>query len=1051
MIAWFIKNPVAANLLMVLIFVCGIISAFTKIPLEVFPDFAPNVLTVRVPYRGASPGDVERGILTRMEQAVQDLVGIEKMTSRAQENLGVLSLEIDKAANFQTMIAEVKNRIDSISTFPEQTERPVYTQQVRRRELISVAIFGDLQEAELKLLAENFRNKLLTDPEITQVDIGGVRKREISISVDLKKLEAYNLNIADLKNLIRQQSLDLPAGKIDTLKGRWNLRTQELAESSQRISDLKLTIGNNGETIKLSDIADINDGFEEEALSTQFNGKLAAFIEVYRVGNQNAITLANKIKDIVAQTKKTLPEGVDIEAWRDRSRIVKARLGTLLRSALQGGLLVFLVLGLFLRFKLALWVCLGIPVSFMGAMIFMPIMGININIFSLFAFILVLGVVVDDAIVTGENIFSTRNRMDDSVQAAIIGAKEVALPVTFGILTTIVAFIPTMMIEGRRGLLFANISGVVIAVLIFSLIESKLILPSHLSHLPKQKPLDQEPWYTRWQQMIAQSLETFIFTFFKPFLNLCIKHRYTVLVLTFCSSAFIFAMVINGTVRFTFFPRIQSETARATLIMPEGTPAEYTYKYVEKMKKIALDLQTNYTHPDTGQSAIKNIMANYGSTNTGRKGNSHLGRVVMELVSPEVRDVEVTTTEIVKEWKKRIGTVPGAKNLNFRSEIGRGGSPISIQLSSNDFGTLKICSNSIKEVLNDFKGVYDISDTNEEGLPELKLSLTNKAKEMGISLKTVSNQLREALFGSEVYRVQQQLDDIRVMIKLPKNKRSGWENIENLRIRIDQQTWIPLSSIAKWSISSSPSVIKRVSGFRTVNVEADTDKSSVDMTAIKESLEKHMTDLTSQYPNMSYTFEGEMLEREQSFGSLQIGLVFSLLCIYALLAIPFKSYLQPFIVMSVIPYGLIGAVLGHIIMGYNLSLMSLLGMLALIGVVVNDSLVLVDFVNRRRLQSDAPIRQVILEGGIARFRAILLTSITTFAGLIPLLLENSTQSQFLAPMAVSLGFGVLFSTFVTLVIVPIHYLLLEDIKRIVHRFITSYNNFFDKSLSKPNL
>ncbi len=1033
MISWFTRNPVAANLLMILIFICGVMSAYTRIPLEVFPDFAPNILTVRVPYRGASPEDVERGVLTRMEQAVQDLVGIEKMTSRAQENLGTLTLEIDDSNNFQSMIAEVKNRIDSISTFPEQTERPVYSQNVRRRELISVAIYGNVTEGELKVLSENFRNKLLSDPQITQVDIGGVRKREISLSIDLKKLEAHNISINELKNKIREQSLDLPSGKINTPKGRWNVRTQQLAEDSQSLSNLIISIGTNGEVLKLSDVATIKDEFEEEPLTTHFNGKRAAFLEIYRVGNQNAITLSNKIKEIVSELKVNLPEGIEMTTWRDRSRIVKARLGTLTRSAVQGGLLVFLVLGLFLRFKLALWVCLGIPVSFMGAVIFMPFMGISINIFSLFAFILVLGIVVDDAIVTGENIFSTRSKMNDPLLAAIQGTKEVALPVTFGILTTIVAFIPTMMIEGRRGLLFANIAGVVIAVLIFSLIESKLILPAHLSHLPKTKTIDDEPWYSRWQQYVARGLEKFILIIFKPLLDILIKNKYIVLAITISFSAFIIAMVYNGTIRFTFFPRVQSETARATLIMPEGTPAEYTNQYVDKMKKIAHQLQKKYTHPETGQSVVKNIMTNYGSTNTGRTGKSHLGRVTLELVSPEIRDLDVTTTQIVSEWKKKIGPIPGAKGLNYRAEIGRSGSPISLQLSSNNYATLKEAATIIKNKLNNYKGVFDISDTLEEGLPELRLSLTERAKIQGISLRNVSSQVRQALYGSEVYRVQQQLDDIRVIIRLPIEQREGWETLQNLRVKIDHQNWVPLSHIAKWEISATPSIINRVRGLRTVDIEADIVKGQVDMTVIKDDLTKELDNLISQYSDLSYRFEGEMLEREQSFGSLQVGLIFSLICIYALLAIPFKSYLQPFIVMSVIPYGVVGAILGHWLMGFNLSLMSLLGMLALIGVVVNDSLVLVDFVNKKRIIEKKSAGLSALEGSVARFRAILLTSITTFCGLIPLLLEDSTQSKFLAPMAISLGFGVLFSTFVTLVIVPIHYLLLEDFKRFFNR------------------
>ena len=1030
MITWFVKNPVAANLLMILILVAGAISALSRIPLEVFPDFAPNTLIVRVPYRGASPQDVERGILTRIEEAVQDIVGIEKISSNAKENIGIMTLEFGNEVDYQKIVSEVKNRVDAISTFPEETERPVYSQPVRRRELISVVLYGDLLENDLKVIGESYRNRLLLDPEITQVDLGGVRYREISISVDQKKLEAYNLTISDLRTLVRKQSLDLPAGRIDSAKGRWNIRTQELSEDVRSLSALLLPIGPDGQNITLSDLADIKDGFEEDKMGTIFNGKPAVFLEVYRVGNQNAITLSNKIKKIVEESRMDLPAGVQIETWRDFSRIVKGRLSTLTWSAIQGGILVFLVLGLFLRFKLALWVCLGIPLSFMGALIFMPAMGITINIFSLFAFILVLGIVVDDAIVTGENIFSTRDKMDDPVQAAILGTKAVALPVTFGILTTIVAFIPTLNIDGRLGMLFSNISGVVIVVLIFSLIESKFILPAHLKHLPKSKPLNEEPWTSRWQQYISRGLESFILNKFKPFLKVCLNYKYIVLALAVSLCAFIWAMVQNGTIKSSRLPAVQSETARGTLVMPEGTPHAYTAKYLEKMRSLAQDLQEEYKHPTTGQSAIKNIMVNFGFRGAGRRGSSHIGYIMVEFESPEVRDTNVTPREFVNEWERRIGQIPGVKNLSFRAEIGRRGSPISIQLASNNFKTLKQSTDSLKGFLKSIDGLRSIQDDIEDGLPELRLSLKQDAKERGISLRDISTQLRNSVFGAEIYRVQQQLDDIRVMIRLPKNERVARHNLDNLRIRINRDTWVPLSSVAEWKIDSTPAVINRVGGFRTVTVEADMVKDKVDIAVLKDELIIFIEELMNKQPGLNYSFEGQMLDEEKSNKSLQLGFLFSLIVIYALLAIPFKSYFQPFIVMSVIPYGIVGAIIGHLITGFNLSLMSQMGMLALIGVVINDSLVLVDFVNKRRKEANIPSSQAALEGSVARFRAILLTSLTTFAGLIPLLLEDSTQAKFLAPMAVSLGFGVLLSTFVTLVIVPIHYLVLEDIKKI---------------------
>ena len=1025
-ISWFARNGVAANLLMFTIVFVGLHALWDRIPLEVFPDIELERIVVNIPYRGATPEDVEEGVLLRAEEAIFDLEGIKEMRTEAREGRGRLFIDVDKGAQARELLDDIKTRIDGVSTFPAEVERPSYRVAVRTREVISVVVAGDLAERDLRQMAERVRDDLLALPGVTHVEMEGARPYEVSIEVSESTLRKYGLTLGEIARAIRRGSVDLSAGSIRTGGGEIQLRTKSQAYLGSDFASIALLTTEDGSRLTIGDLAVVKDGFEENPIDTRFNGQRAVVIDIYRVGDQSAIEVADVVKEYVGQAAQRFPPGVTLSYWRDRSRIVKARLKTLTNSAWQGGLLIFLLLTLFLRFSLAVWVCIGIPVSFMGALALMPVFGLTINIISLFAFILVLGVVVDDAIVTGENIYTHLKRGDNPADAVVNGTWEVATPVTFGILTTMAAFIPLLLIEGFRGKLFAQLPMIVIPVLLFSLIESKLILPAHLRTVDLSKPANA---LTRVQQRFATGLELAIIRLYQPLLAFSLRQRYLTLAVFAAVAMLVFALVGSGKVNYVFFPRVQSETARAVLIMPPGTPFEATRRHIDEMADVARTLMQKYDGLDGSEGVIEAILATAGTTGGGGAGVSYVGRVTLQLVSPERRTIEITSSELVREWRRAIGRIPGAESLFFRAEIGRGGSPIDVQLSGNDFESLSVMADNIKERLRTYPGVYDVGDSLEEGKQEIRLAIKPQAELLGLDAEALARQVRQAFFGEEAQRIQRGREDVRVMVRYPQADRRSVQDLESMQIRTAQGQEVPFSEVASVELGRGYARIKRVDRSRVVNVTADINKQTADIQGIKADLLGYLEEIGPRFPDVRYSLEGESREERESFQSLAVGVGFVLFVVYALLAIPFRSYVQPLIVMMVIPFGVVGAILGHALLGMNLSILSTMGMLALIGVVVNDSLVLVDYVNRQVKAGHKPVEAARF-AGVARFRAVMLTSLTTFAGLMPLMFEKSTQAQFLIPMAVSLGFGVLFATFITLLLVPINYVILEDLRRL---------------------
>lgn len=1020
MINWFLKNPVAANLLMVAIVILGLFS-LRSIPLEVFPSFELDIININTSFPGANPSSVESAVTVRIEEAIYDLQGIKRLSSRSSENFSFVTVEVASGTNARELLNDIKSRVDAIITLPTDAERPTVSIAERKREVISVVVAGNIDEKSLREVAERMRDQMLRIDGISTIDYDDIRDYEINIEIDPTTLEALNINLNDVATAINANSIDISAGNIKTNDGDILIRSYSQAYSAEEFGNIPVISTNNDGVVLLKDIANITDGFQQDPLLTLYNNQPAVILDIFRTGQQSAIDVAAKVRDFIEVQQSTLPPNITLSYWRDRSKIVKSRLNTLLKSAWQGGLLVIILLTLFLRPSVAFWVFLGIPIAFTGVFILMPILGVTLNIVSMFAFIVVLGIVVDDAIVTGENIYRHQNMGKSPLQAAMDGTHEVAVPVTFGILTTVAAFTPMLFLEGVRGAIFIQIPLIVIPVLLLSLVESKLILPSHMCHVKPYDKNDKPGRLISLQRKIAAGFENAILTFYQPALEKCLRNKTITLTTALAIMLVIFTYFGSGWMRFIFFPRVESEVVSAYLTMPTTTGFQTTNKNIEEMVKQAQRLQNKYRDPDSGESVITHILSKSGGINQNN------GYVRFEVQSPDERVLDIQVKDIVSEWRKSIGTIVGAERLSFRAELGRSGEPLDIQLKGQNLDDMQTIADQVRQQLKTYSGVFDIQDNLSGGKDEFEISLKPQAFNLGISLNNIARQVRHAFFGAEAQRIQRGRNEVKVMVRYQLDYRSSLNDLYNLPIRLPNGATVKLSEVATITSGSSPSALYRVDRFRTLNTTADADKETVDIEAIKRELTGMLNKLLISYPGITYELEGEAKEQAETFGSIKTTTFLVLLAIYILLAIPFRSYLQPLIVMSIIPLGVVGSVIGHIITGNNLSIMSVLGMVALIGVVVNDSLVLVDYINKKRREG-MEVMQAVLTAGAARFRPVMLTSLTTFAGLTPLLLEKSTQAQFLIPMAISLGFGILFATLVTLIIVPVNYVVLENIK-----------------------
>lgn len=1039
MIEYFARNRVAANLLMAAICMLGLFAAASRLTLEVFPSVESSVVNVRVAYPGSTPTESEEAIGIRIEEAIQDLEGIEQIFTNATEGSVTVSIEVARGHDPRELLDDVKNRVDSISTFPEDAERPIIEQPAISERVLNIVLSGPLSEKDLKKLGERVRDEITNLPGVTQVGLRGARPYEIAVEISERTLQAYGLTFADISDAIRRSSIDLSAGRIRTRGGDVLLRTDAQAYVQEEFETIVVRTAPDGSRLTLADLATVQDGFDENVMYSEFNGNRAVMVDVFRVGEQSVIDIANVVKAYLDRSKETLPEGVTLVIWNDWSQTIRDRLSTLTSSLIWGGILVFLILAMFLRFSVALFVAIGVPVSFLGGLAMMPLLGISLNLLSMFAFIMVLGIVVDDAIVTGENIFNhLRRGHEDPTTAAISGTKEVSVPVTFGVVTTMIAFIPLMLLPGRRGDFFSVIAVIVIIVLGFSLVQSKLVLPAHMSYLrsmanrnPRLNPLQ------KFQRRISDGLEWFIKRVYRKLLHGAIKYRYTTVATFSVIFLIMIAFLSTGRLMFFFFPRVESDSVTVRLDMPIGTPVEVTERYVKEISAAGELVRTEFNEK-FGEGTIMSQLMTVGGQpfgsrfGRGGRGQSHQGEVILELAPGEIRNPAVSAFSVSQSWRMKVGPVPGGE-VSYLFSRASGGAPIDVQLSGPDFEVLDVLSEAIAEQLKTYPGVVDIADSYEAGKDEIKLKLKPAASNLGLTTADLARQVRQAFFGLEAQRIQRGRDDVRVMVRYPEEERQSLYNLENMRIRTPSGDQVPFAEVADLEMGKSLPTIRRVDRNRTLNITADVEEGVADVEAVKADLTgRFLPEILAAHPQVTFSLEGEAREQRESFESLQYGVLLVLFSIYAILAVVFRSYLQPFIIMLVIPFSVIGAIAFHVVRGDTLSIMSILGILALIGVVVNDSLVLVDYVNRRRQDGYSLLRAVSMSG-VARFRPILLTSLTTVGGLTPLLLETSRQAQWLIPMAVSLAGGIAFATFLTLFLVPMFYLIFEDIGQALKR------------------
>ncbi|HEY9051556.1 MAG TPA: efflux RND transporter permease subunit, partial [Gammaproteobacteria bacterium] len=1025
MIAWFAENRVAANLMMLLIVVAGILS-IPNTRKELIPNISLDMVNITVPYPGASPEEVERAICIRVEENIFDVEGIRKLTSRASEDACNVVAEIDNNYETRNVMDDIKSRIDTITSFPKNSEQPVIREISIKSTVASVVVSGNVDELTLKHYAEQVRDDLTSLPSITQVELVNARPYEISIELSEASLQQYDLSFDEVATTVRNASLDLPGGLLKTKSGEVLLRTMGQAYWGNEYEELIVRANSDGSRIALSDIANVVDGFQDAEFRGEFNGQPGILMTVFRVGDQNILHMADDIKNYIAEKQKTLPQVVALSIWEDRSEFFKSRMELLTRNAITGLTLVFIILVMFLRLSLAFWVSLGIPISFMGAFWLLPQFDGSINMISMFGFILVLGIVVDDAIVVGENIHAHHRRGEWGLSGAILGTQEVAKPVIFAVLTSVVAFMPILFLPGAEGRLWMVIPMVVIITLLFSLVECLFVLPAHLSRIHTEAK--QHHALGRFQQAFSQRVEQFVYQVYRPFLAWALHWRYAT-VAVFMAAFMIFAAVVAaGWLHLLFFPKVEGDMANASISFAQGTPVEITEAAVDRMENAAIELQHELKQT-TGVEQIINRVAVIGVQPMSRTGNQggHVAEVTLALAPAEVRTLD--SAEIIRLWREKIGTINGVTQLNFQATLRDSGPGINIELTGADMNRLSDAADALKSRLNDYPGLYDIQDSHETGKQEVQLRLKPEAEHLGVNTQMLARQVRQAFYGEEIQRIQRGRDDVRVFVRYPEQQRKSLYFLESMFIRLPGGVEIPINQVADVSYGFGPSEIKRINRKRVIEVSAQVDESRAVPGQVMEDLSgDFLQRIHTLYPGVSWDKAGRQKDQDELIDSMVQGFFLALLGIYILMAIPFRSYVQPLMVMSAIPFGLIGAVLGHLLLGLDISLLSLSGMIAVAGVVVNDNLVLVDYINRN-CHAGKPVAKAIRDAGVARFRPIILTSLTTFAGLTPLMLERSVQAQFLIPMAVSLAFGVLFATVVSLVLVPASYYILEDLRK----------------------
>jgi len=1019
-IAWFANNPVAANLLMIFIIAVGLLS-LNNIRRELNPDLSIDVITISTLYPGASPEEVEIGITVPIEEAVKDIVGIESVNARAREGHSMVHIHLLEGFDTATLLNKVKNRVDGINNLPQQAEKSIIEQFDFKIPAIQLQLHGDIDEKHLNILLRQMRREMLALPDISSLEIFGLRDYEVSIEVSELTLQKYQLSLRDVADAINRSSLNLAGGVIQANSGDILLRTAGQAYREKDFARIVLQTTTDGTRLLLGDVADIRDGFHERSGLSLFDRHYGAGIMVYAVGEQDVIKTTEIIKAYAEQKRGTLPDNVQLSEWQDLSHYINGRINLMAKNLALGAALVFIILLLLLNFRLAFWVMAGLPVCFLGAAALIQIEGIDVtlNMVSLFGFITVLGIMVDDAIIIGESIDSHTRRRGLSTPEVIRGVRRVAIPATFGVLTTVAAFVPTVTLSSVLAPMPAAIGWVVIFCLLLSLVESKLILPAHIAH----SRITQLPLLTsasRFSDRISQrcnaALQRFVERRYQPFLLRAMQQRYTTLASFFAALILAGGLLASGIVLLVIVPVSPSDFISVRAEMIEGTPEEKTYRAVEQLSEGLYQIDAESAKEGSTSGFIKHSYA------WGVAGE--YVEMVVELSKHEQRSLD--SYDIIARWRELSGDIAGTRSVTFKSEDESFGDPISLNLISDNPQQLEAASIELRRALARYQGVFDIDSTLSDRLDEIDIHSKPSGEMLGLGLSDIGTQVRDAFYGVEAQRIQRGDSEVKVMVRYPRAERKTLADLENMYIRSHSGDTLPFYAVAEISAQPTHTRINRIDGKHAVNVSAKVDKQHYNPDAISaEIVSNDLPPLLKKYPSLSYEIDGEGKESRELVEALLQRFLLAIIAVYALLAIPLKSYSQPLVIMSVIPFSLIGAIVGHLLFDTAFSMMSLFGVIALTGVVVNDSLILADTINHK-LSQKLPLITSIVGACKQRFRAILITSLTTFFGLFPMLLEDSLQAQSMLPMAISLAFGIVFATVISLILVPCLFVILHD-------------------------
>ena len=1030
LIAWMVRSGIAANLLLLFIVTAGLVS-LTGLVQEAFPEISLDLLEVSVSYPGAAPGEVEEAIVVRIEEQVDGIDDVQEITSVATQGLASVTIELKSGADIDRALADVESAVDRIRTFPAQAERPEVKEVTSSQSALRLVLHGDVSERALKELAYRTEDAIAALPEVSRVETSGVRDYEISIEVPLQRLHALGLTLEDVSNAVRRGSLDLSAGRIETRDAQIRVRTAGQRYDQQDFEALVVLSRSDGAVVRLGDVAEVRDGFQAADLIVRYQGRPAAFVEVFRAANEHLLDVTRAVKELLdRQLRASLPPGTGIGIWNDDSEAYRERLEVLRKNGFLGLLLVLLSLALFLGLRLAFWVALGMVVAGVGALAVMLATGTSLNAMSLFAFLLATGIVVDDAIVVAEGIHQERARGAPGAPAAIRGAQRVARPLIFAVLTSVAAFSPLLFVPGAIGDLMHPVPVILIAVLLLSLVESLLILPSHLSHLPgpEWRPSHLvERAFLRLQSSVDRGLRWFVEGPLDRGLRVATGHPAVLIAAGLGVTVLGVALVPAGIVNLAFGQGVAGDVVTANLRMREGTTARRTHEAARELEaagRRAID-RLSRGLPERAPPLRSDVILTVGLRPRMAEGAilapglvppANLADVQFKLSIGQRRDIRADA--FLEAWREEAGVLPEARALTFSAAVLDFGVPIEIALSHPDTSRLDRIADQVVAELGELQGVFGVQSDHSAGVQEIRLALRPEARTLGLTLDDLARQARSAFFGDEALRLQRGREEVRVYVRLPAGERDAVADVERYLVRTPGGATVPLSRVASVSLGSSPSSIRRRGGRRVVTVTAQVDETAVTGTEVNGVLAGAILPaLAGANPGFTWLLGGERQQQTEFLSGLGRSLLLALFAIYALLAIPLDSYLKPLIVMSAIPFGMVGAIVGHLILGIDLGFTSILGAVAVCGVVVNDSLVMIDFIHER-LRDGAPVKTAIVDGAKGRFRPIFLTSLTTFLGFMPLLLESAVQARLLVPFAASMGFGIAIASAILMLVVP---------------------------------